>query len=579
MPDAAPDRLSEPRQPRRVSQFLAPADDPTRILRHFRQELRNPINEIVGYSSLIREGIEDDGTAESHSILRDLNRIEAAGERLLAHTTTFFDEKAGGLDAGALCHTLRSPLTAVIGYSDLLLEESADYGEEVAGDLRKIHAAGSHLLELVDTFLDVFRAELSHSVTVATVDAAARPEVAAPSAPPHPSAECLGGRALGRHVQLSGALLVVDDDDANRDLLSRRLGRLGCSVTLAVDGDAALELLQQYSFDLVLLDLRMPRVSGFEVLAQIRAQPALLHLPVIILSASDELDAMVQCVELGADEYLSKPVHPTLLVARVRRLLEQKRLRDQEAMHLRTIRAQAAELAEWGRTLEERVARQVEELERVGRLRRFLSPQVADLIVSSGQEELLASHGQEVTVLFCDLRGYTAFADYADPDTVIRVLSRYHAILGPLIHTYQGTLERFAGDGLMVFFNDPIPTPDHCERAVGLALAMREEVGKLLQELACSSISLGFGVGVARGYATLGRIGFEGRFDYACLGSATNRAARLCAEAAAGQILVDAPVFDAIAHRYRVERLPDLMLKGFRQPVPTWNVTGIQRNS
>jgi adenylate cyclase len=212
------------------------------------------------------------------------------------------------------------------------------------------------------------------------------------------------------------------------------------------------------------------------------------------------------------------------------------------------------------------------ELERVGRLKRFLSPQVAELIVSSGNEAMLASHRREITVVFCDLRGFTAFGEHAEPAEVMGFLHAYHEALGPLVFRYEGTVEQFTGDGVMVFFNDPIPFPDHAERAVRLGVAMREQVAALTQRWRAHGHTLGFGVGIAMGFATLGRIGFEGRFDYAAIGSVCNLSARLCGEARDGQILVSEPVFAAVRSIADVERIPPLALKGFAEPVPTYNI-------
>ncbi len=212
------------------------------------------------------------------------------------------------------------------------------------------------------------------------------------------------------------------------------------------------------------------------------------------------------------------------------------------------------------------------ELERVGRLKRFLSPQVAELIVSSGDEALLASHRREITVVFCDLRGFTAFGEHAEPEEVMGFLHAYHEALGPLVFRYEGTVEQFTGDGIMVFFNDPIPFPDHAARAVRLAVAMREQVAALTERWRQLGHTLGFGVGIAMGFATLGKIGFEGRFDYAAIGSVCNLSARLCAEARDGQILVSEPVFTAVRSLADVEEIPPLTLKGFAQPVRTHNI-------
>jgi class 3 adenylate cyclase len=235
-----------------------------------------------------------------------------------------------------------------------------------------------------------------------------------------------------------------------------------------------------------------------------------------------------------------------------------------------------AELAELNRTLEARVSQQVEELERVGRLRRYLSPQLADLIVSSGNESILESHRRQITVVFCDLRGFTAFAEVAEPEEVMGVLAEYHAALGELIHSHGATIEQFAGDGVMVFFNDPLPQPDHAERAVRMACAMRERVAELTRRWRRQGHQLDFGVGIAMGYATLGRIGFEGRFDYAAIGSVSNLAARLCGEASGGQILISGRVLGVIEELVQAEALGDLMLKGFHRPVDAYNVLGIR---
>jgi adenylate cyclase len=325
----------------------------------------------------------------------------------------------------------------------------------------------------------------------------------------------------------------------------------------------------------VLLDVVMPGLDGYQVLAQLRADEELRRVPVVVLSAADELADAVRCLALGAEDYLPKPFDAVLLRARLGACLERKRLRDREAAHLATIEAQAAALADWNRTLERRVREQLEELERVNRLRRFLSPQLADVIVSSGDERLLESHRREVTVLFCDLRGFTPFAETAEPEEVMGVLRDYHAALGRLIFEYEGTLERFAGDGLMVFFNDPLPCPDPAARAVRLALAIRERSAALAAGWRRRGHDLDVGVGVAMGYATLGRIGFEGRSDYAAIGTVTNLAARLCGEARPGQILVSQRVYAEVEDVVEAERLPDLTLKGFHRPVPAFEVLGL----
>jgi class 3 adenylate cyclase len=247
----------------------------------------------------------------------------------------------------------------------------------------------------------------------------------------------------------------------------------------------------------------------------------------------------------------------------------------ESARLFRELKERTGQLAELNQTLESRIRDQVEELERVGRLRRFLSPSLAELIVSSGDESVLASHRRQVTVLFCDLRGFTAFAETADPEEVMGVLSEYHAALGGLIHDFEGTIERFAGDGLMVFFNDPLPQPNHAARAVRMAVAMRDRVADLARHWRRQGHDLDFGVGIAMGYATLGRIGFEGRFDYAAIGPVTNLAARLCGEAAGGQILITGRVHGAVEGVVKVEHVGELALKGFHRPVTAFNVCGL----
>jgi adenylate cyclase len=365
------------------------------------------------------------------------------------------------------------------------------------------------------------------------------------------------------------ALLVVDDIEDNRYTLTRRLSREGyTNLTTAANGREALELLQEKPIDLVLLDIMMPEMNGYEVLERLKADPDLRHIPIIMISAVDEIESVIRCIELGAEDYLSKPFNPTLLRARVGASLERKRLHDQ-------VRSQAADLATWNKTLEKRVADQLAEIERMGRLRRFLSPQIAAAVLASGDESVLESHRRDIAVVFCDVRGFTAFAETAEPEEVTSFLREYHTRLGALIHKYEGTLERFIGDGLMVLFNDPLRCTDPSIRAVRMAVEMRTQIKELTAKWRKQGHELGFGMGISYGYATLGRIGFEGRFDYSAVGTVVNLAARLCEEASDGQILIDGKVLSAIEAVAETQPAGELTLKGLHRPIPAFNVCGL----
>ena len=363
-------------------------------------------------------------------------------------------------------------------------------------------------------------------------------------------------------------ILIVDDNEANRDILDARLEAHGYELFQAADGEEALAAAKEHLPDLILLDVMMPKLDGIEVCRRLRGDATLPFMPIILVTAKADAKDVVAGLEAGADEYLTKPVDQLALVARVKSVLRLKALHDR-------VQCQAAELAEMNRSLERRVAEQLAEIERVSRLKRFLSPHIAELIISSG-EDILKSHRREITVLFCDLRGFTAFAETAEPEEVMGVLRDYHDSLGASVRKYEGTLDRFAGDGLNVLFNDPLPCPDPALRAVRMAVEMREHIGALSARWRKHGHDLGFGIGIAHGYATLGQIGFEGRFDYSAIGTVVNLAARLCGEALAGQILVEGRVKAAVEEAADLEPAGDLVLKGFHRPVAAFNVRSIR---
>jgi len=366
-------------------------------------------------------------------------------------------------------------------------------------------------------------------------------------------------------------ILIADDNEANLDILRTRLAGQGYEIVTAVDGDAALDGAHEYQPDLILLAVMMPKRDGFEVCRLLKSDPTLPFMPIILVTAKGDSRDIVAGLECGADEYLTKPVDHAALTARVKSILRIKALHDQ-------VQEQARQLTEWNKTLEQRVADQLGEIQRVSRLKRFLAPQVAESVVSAGDDQLLESHRRDVAIVFCDLRGFTALAETAEPEEVMEVLREYHGALGEIIHRFEGTLERFLGDGLMVLFNDPIPCPDPAVRAVEMAVAMRDRVTEMMEQWQKRGHELGFGVGIAQGYATLGRIGFEGRFDYAAIGTVPNLASRICGEAKPGQILISQRVMSAVEAIAETEPLGLVSLKGLARPIPVHDVRRLKKS-
>lgn len=359
-------------------------------------------------------------------------------------------------------------------------------------------------------------------------------------------------------------ILVVDDMPANVRLLEAVLQPAGFSVTSASSGPEALERVASELPDLVLLDVQMAGMNGYEVCRRIRENEETALIPVVMITSHDN-EARIDGIRAGADDFVTKPFDHQELLLRVRSLVRIKRYHD-------TIRAQAAQLSELNRTLEARVAEQVEELGRMARLRRFLSPTLAEVVMERG-DSVLESHRRELAVLFADLRGWTDFSAGTEPEEVMAVVGSYHAAVGELIVKYEATVGWFAGDGLMVWFNDPIPCDDPAARAVRMAVEMREAMSALTTAWQKRGHELDFSIGVALGYATIGRIGFEGRYDYGAVGSVLNLASRLCDAAEPGQIVVSQRVLAEVEELVNAQSLGGLELKGFGRPVEAYAVT------
>jgi adenylate cyclase len=368
-------------------------------------------------------------------------------------------------------------------------------------------------------------------------------------------------------------ILVVDDDPTNVELLRVRLSAQGYEVITAVDGEEALQRARELQPDLVLLDVMMPKLDGISVVKELKADVTLGFIPIILVTAKAEARDIVLGLEAGGDDYLTKPFEHAALVARVRSLLRIKELHDTAQLQATQLKQKTEQLSSWNRLLEERVAEQLAQIERIGRLQRFLAPQVAQVIASTdAPESLLESHRREVTALFCDLREFTAFTDASEPEEVMAVLREYHESMGELIFRYEGTLERILANRIMILFNDPIPCADHTERAVRLAIDMGDKVQGLAKEWARKGHVLGFGIGIASGYATLGQVGFEHRREYTANGSVINLASRLCDEAKPGQIVISQRAFGAIEHRVEASHIGQLSLKGFSRPIDAYEV-------
>jgi class 3 adenylate cyclase len=372
--------------------------------------------------------------------------------------------------------------------------------------------------------------------------------------------------------------MVVDDTPANVRVLKARLAREGYEVIAAHDGEQALAAAREQRPDLILLDIMMPKIDGIEVCRELKSDPSFPFTPIIMITALSDPKDLVAGLEAGGDDYLAKPVDQQALSARVKSMLRIKSLHDTVQEQAQRLKAQSAELERWNATLEQRVQQQLAELERIGRLKRFFSPQLAEIIVQGGADDPLQSHRREVTVVFLDLRGFTAFAEVAEPEEVMSVLREYHASMGELVLAHEGTLERFTGDGMMIFFNDPVPIPNPAERALRMTVAMRDRAEQLAARWRQRGYELHASIGIAQGYATIGAIGFEGRLDYGAIGTVTNLAARLCGEAQGGEILISQRVQAAVSELAQTEPLGELNLKGFHRPMAAFRVLRLKRD-
>lgn len=508
------------------------------LLAKLRHDLRTPINAIIGYSEILMEDAEENA---NESLLADVRKIHSAGRDLLTTVNEVLANErisSGELDvdiqevAAKLHYELRTPTDVVLGYSELLLEETrAGTYDEIAADLEKIHAAAHKFLDVIT---DIVRFTLAgENLDGLQPGSSAEALVAAAVRTIQPMVET-------RPMQVGGGeILVVDDNPINRDILRQRLGRQGHHVMAAENGMRALALLEERAFDLILLDILMPEMNGYQVLQEIKTHPKWREVPVIMISALDELDSVVHCIELGADDYLPKPFNPVLLQARIESSLEKKRLRDQQ------------------RAL----------------FRKFATDEVVEELTAEG----FALGGKEVvaTAMFSDIRSFTSIAEAQSPAETIALLNSYFGHVMQAISSEGGIVNQMVGDGLMAIFGAPRPRADHRARAVRAALKMIERIEQFNQEqVAAGKRPIQIGIGIASGPVIAGYTGTELRATYTCVGDTVNRAARLEAhtKVVGERILMDEATRMALDGSFPVVEQGVVTLKGKAQAIKVFSV-------
>jgi adenylate cyclase len=532
---------------------------------HLRHELRTPLNAIIGYSEMLLEDTDDAGLKEFAS---DLKQVLAAGRQLLAIVNELLDAQKLASDDVAfnleslianLDYQARAPLNGVIGYSEILLENAVEKGQkEITPDLEKIHAAGK-----------LFLARLNNIIDFSNLDAGLKsPAPRATDQSPLIDSVMASLRELAQESAAvtggeTGSILVVDDNEINRDLLSRYLARLGHTVQSAPDGRKALEMIGTGAFDLVLLDIMMPELNGYQVLQHLKDSSNWRDLPVIMISALDEMDSVVRCIELGAADYLSKPFNPVLLRARVGACLEKKRLRDLEKEQKRQLQELNAALEVRNRFIRQTFGR-------------YLSDDIVESILERPDGLKIGGEKRQATILMSDLRGFTSLSEGLPAEDVVSMVNIYLETMTDIILKYQGTIDEFIGDGILVIFGAPFQRPDDARRAVACAVEMQlamASVNDRNRQAGYPEVALG--IGVNTGNMVVGNIGSKKRTKYGVVGSNVNLTARIESYTVGGQIFISENTLKECGDIVQIDNAMQVSPKGVKEPLTIYEVGGI----
>ncbi|MBM3838542.1 MAG: response regulator [Verrucomicrobia bacterium] len=497
-------------------------------LGHIRHELRTPINHIMGYSDLILEELDP---AQHPSLKADLEKVQFGGRQLLHLIGEFFEaekRESRRLEVSQIYHELRTPVNQIIGYSELLQEEAVEAGlTSLLPDLEKIHRAALHWLRVMESHLLADPAvPLEGAAHAAAATQLTRPHGKADSYSPAP----------GSHQIMTGSILVVDDDATNREMLSRRLHKRGFSVTIARDGAQALELVRQRAFDLILLDVVMPGLSGYEVLCQLKGNSASQHIPVLMLSALDDLEGIVRCIECGAEDYISKPFNAVFLQARIGAALEKKRMRDREKLYLEQIEQEKA---------------------KAERLLLNILPASIAARLKKG-ETTIADSFAEVSVLFADLVGFTALSARVEPGEMVRILNGIFSTFDSLAGKHGLEKIKTIGDAYMAVAGLPEPQSDHAEAAAEMALDMLNSLD-LVNRVRGTTLQMR--IGINSGVVVAGIVGTR-KFAYDLWGDTVNMASRMESHGQPGHIHVTQATYERIRHRFQFESRGQVEIKG-----------------